>query len=316
MLPPKTILQSRYEIVRSIGQGGVGAVYEAQDIRLRNPVALKHLTLQGIQASKAFEQEAQLLSKLRHSALPRVIDHFTDAQGQFLVMDYIDGDDLGVQLQRGKAFSVNDVLRWSDKLLQALEYLHHQTPAILHRDIKPSNIKVTANDDVMLLDFGLAKGTIATQQLLTSSSIRGYTPLYAPLEQIQGSGTDERSDLFALAATMYHLMTGKPAADALSRAADVLQQQSDPLIEPRVLNQQIPHHVSQVLMQALSLNRSLRPASANAMRQALHNASHQPIHAAVGTTTILAPTAFVSNPQVSGATIVLNRAQNPRNIAK
>ncbi len=302
MLAINTILQNRYEIISVIGQGGVGAVYEARDLRLRNTVALKHLMINDPIVSKAFEHEAQLLAKLRHTSLPRVSDHFSDSQGQFLVMDYIAGDDLGLQLSRGATFSISTVLDWADQLLDALEYLHGQNPPILHRDIKPANIKITANNEVMLLDFGLAKGSLATQQLISNHSVRGYTQQYAPMEQIQGTGTDERSDLFALAATIYYLLTGKAPADVLTRAAAVLQGDPDPLIEPIQINSQIPVHVNQVLLQALALNRNQRPVNAMAMHQALQTPNSS------GQTTIIVNS--TATQAVTGKTVVLPHGQS------
>lgn len=285
MLSPNDVIQNRYQIVRFIGQGGVGAVYEALDLRLRNRVALKQLMLQGSHISKAFEREAQLLGNLRHPALPRVNDHFTDPQGLFLVMDYVPGDDLGVQIQQsGAGFPLTNCLNWSEQLLRVLEYLHNQHPPVLHRDIKPYNIKISPEGQVMLLDFGLAKGAIATQSLTNSRSVHGYTLQYSPLEQIQGTGTDPRSDLYALAATLYHLLTRQPPADALTRAAAVLSGKADPLVEPRSLNPAIPSHINTVLINTLSPNCDQRPASAKAMREMLHNA---PIPISAGATTIL-----------------------------
>ena len=302
MLAVNTVLQNRYEIIRVIGQGGVGAVYEARDLRLRNTVALKHLMINDPLVIKAFEHEAQLLAKLRHPSLPRVIDHFSDPQGQFLVMDYVAGDDLGLQLSRGATFSVSTVLDWADQLLDALEYLHGQNPPILHRDIKPNNIKITANNELMLLDFGLAKGSVATIQLTTNNSTRGYTFPYAPLEQIQGSGTDKRSDLFSIGATLYHLLAGKVPTDALTRAAAVLQGDPDPLIEPIQINSQIPVHVNQVLLQALALNRNQRPVNAMAMHQALQTPNSS------GQTTIIVNS--TATQAVTGKTVVLPHGQS------
>src|SRR5262245_49870876 len=149
MLAPNTILQARYIIVRQIGEGGMGAVYLAKDERLGNVVALKETLFSEPQMRRAFEREARLLASLRHSALPKVIDYFDEAGGQFLVMEFITGDNLEMLLaQRGRPFDVAQVLSWADQLLDALEYLHnHETP-ILHRDIKPANLKLTARNQI------------------------------------------------------------------------------------------------------------------------------------------------------------------------
>src|SRR5215475_3212056 len=200
MLTPDTILQGRYRIVRQLGQGGMGAVYEAIDQRLDTTVALKETLFTDEKLRKQFEREARLLARLHHQALPRVSDHFNEGDGQFLVMQYIAGEDLAAMLAaRNGPFSQDDVLRWADQLCDALDYLHTQDPQIL---------KLTARGQVVLLDFGLAKGSAGQlTAVTTSASIFGYTPNYAPLEQVQGLGTDARSDIYSLGATLFHLAT-------------------------------------------------------------------------------------------------------------
>jgi serine/threonine protein kinase len=238
MPAPETVLQDRYRIVRVIGKGGTGAVYEAVDLRLGNRVALKQTVIPAEQTVNLLEREARLLARLRHPALPRIIDHFADGNYQYLVMEFIGGDDLGALLiQRDRPFELRRVLEWADQLLDALDYLHRQNPPVLHRDIKPQNLKLTADDDIVLLDFGLAKGGAGSQSIYrTNESIFGYTPHYAPLEQINGAGTEARSDLYSLAATLYHLLTGVQPPDALTRATAVLRRLPDPLIAPDLLN--------------------------------------------------------------------------------
>src|ERR1043166_4301373 len=208
MLSSETVLQQRYRIVRQLGQGGMGAVYEAVDERLDTIVALKETLFTDEKLRKQFEREPRLLARLHHPALPRVSDHFTEDAGQFLVMQYIPGEDLAAMLDAHKAaFSPDVVLRWAGQLCDALDYLHTQDPQIIHRDIKPQNLKLTARGQVVLLDFGLAKGSAGQMSVVTTSaSIFGYTPNYAPLEQVQGLGTDARSDIYSLAATLYHLI--------------------------------------------------------------------------------------------------------------
>ncbi|NTW97759.1 MAG: serine/threonine protein kinase, partial [Oscillochloris sp.] len=256
MLTPETLLNERYRIVRLIGQGGMGAVYEAVDQRLRARVALKQTTVSGEQLRRAFEREAQLLAGLRHPALPHVIDHFVSAEGQFLVMDFIEGEDLAAMLKaRAGAFPLGQVLAWADQLLDALEYLHGQDPPVVHRDIKPQNLKLTPRGEIILLDFGLAKGSVplATQAEGAGASVFGYTPQYAPIEQVQGTGTGPRSDLYSLAATLYHLLTGQAPADTLTRAEAVLNHKPDPLRPANTLNPAISPILAGALAQALAL---------------------------------------------------------------
>ena len=214
-----------------------------------------------------------MLASLRHQALPRVIDHFVDDQGQFLVMEFIPGDDLAALLQkRGAPFPIDQVLSWADTLLDALSYLHSQQPPVIHRDIKPQNMKLTPRGEIILLDFGLAKGATAAQTRSMTGSVFGYTPQYAPLEQIKGSGTEPRSDLYSLGATLYNLITGTPPPDALTRAAAMVTREPDPLEPAHRLNPGVPHDVSAVLNQALALDPTARFANADAMRRALRHA--------------------------------------------
>lgn len=282
MLHPTTRLQERYQIVRLLGQGGMGAVYEAFDERLLMNVALKQTLQHSATLDRAFEREAQMLARLRHPMLPLVSDYFAEADGQFLVMQYIPGDDLATLLARQSApFPLIDVLRWADQLLDILTYLHTHQPPIIHRDIKPQNLKRTPDGSIVLLDFGLAKGPTGSDSTNAIHSLFGYTPQYAPLEQIHGTGTDSRSDLFALAATCYHLLTGMAPIDAVRRAANVVAGQSDPLFITNTLWAGIPPAIAAVLTQGLALDPAQRPASAAELRVLLHQASVAEITAVV-----------------------------------
>ena len=275
MLSPETILQGRYRIIRQLGQGGMGAVYEALDQRLDTTVALKETLFTDEKLRKQFEREARLLARLHHQALPRVSDHFNEGDGQFLVMQYVAGDDLSAMLvQRNGPFPQEEVLRWADQLCDALDYLHTQDPEIIHRDIKPQNLKLTTRGQVVLLDFGLAKGYAGQASVVTTSaSIFGYTPNYAPLEQVQGLGTDARSDIYALAATLFHLLTNVKPPDALSRAGALVNGQPDPLLPANKVAPQVSGAVAHVLSKAMSQKRDDRFASAVLMREAFRVAS-------------------------------------------
>src|SRR2546428_8699786 len=144
LLSPNTILQSRYRIVRQLGKGGMGAVYEAVDLRLDTTVAVKQTLTADEDLWKQFEREARLLAQLNHSALPHVSDYFTEGNRAFCVMQFIEGADLAEIIARQPGpFPRNRVVAWADQLLDALIYLHSRDRQIIHRDIKPHNLKLT-----------------------------------------------------------------------------------------------------------------------------------------------------------------------------
>jgi len=274
MIESGTLLQDRYRVVKLIGQGGMGTVYVATDERFHSTVAIKQTFFDDPTLRKAFEREAQLLNHLRHAALPKVSDHFIEGNGQFLVMEYIVGDDLSALLEeRSDPFPLADVLRWADELLDALDYLHTHEPPVVHRDIKPQNLKLTTRGQIVLLDFGLAKGATTETRANMTASVFGYSRHYAPLEQIQGTGTDARSDLYSLAATLYHLLTGKVPVDALTRASAIINNQTDPLRLAHLAHPQVPEAISRVVQRALAQKATLRHATAAEMRAALRQAS-------------------------------------------
>ena len=283
MIAPGTVLQNRYVVERQIGEGGMGAVYVATDRRFGSTVALKETFFDDPSLRKAFEREARLLNRLRHHALPRVSDHFEESEGQFLVMEYISGEDLSQMLKShgGEGFPAARVLTWADQLLDALEYLHTQEPPVIHRDIKPQNLKLTSRDQVVLLDFGLAKGTPLQTRVTQTGSLFGYSFNYAPIEQMQGAGTDPRSDLYSLGATVYHLLTGATPPDALTRATAVLNGDPDPLRLASEMGAHVPVSLAEALSRAMALSASRRFASAEEMRRALKETAHD-VAATVG----------------------------------
>jgi serine/threonine protein kinase len=244
----------------------MGAVYEARDERLKRSVALKETLISENDLPRAFEHEATLLANLNHPALPKVFDHFAENDGQYIIMEFIPGDDLGKLLeQRGQPFSITQVETWYGQLLDALEYLHAHT--IIHRDLKPANLKVKNNNGIVLLDFGLAKGSAGHMTRHTSNqSVLGYTPIYAPLEQIRGEGTSPSSDLYSLGATMYHLLTDIAPVDAQKRELSLLKTGRDPLQPLAEVRPDLPPQLADMLTQSLNLEPQERPVSASAMR--------------------------------------------------
>lgn len=272
-LSPGTVLQQRYTVVKLLGKGGMGAVYQATDKKFGSTVALKQMIVAGEALVAAFEREAILLNGLRHAALPVVFDHFAEGDGQFLVMQFIPGKDLAEMLAaQGGPFPPGRVAKWADQLLDALEYLHGRTPPIIHRDIKPQNIKLTPEGELVLLDFGLAKGDLSGDAARQQRSLMGYTPIFASLEQMRGLATDPRSDLYSAAATIYSLLTGQPPVDALARADALLAGQPDPLPLVSDVNPQTPRAVSEVIRHAMAVSREERLPSAKEMRRQLRAA--------------------------------------------
>jgi len=270
-LPAGTILQGRYRLVRELGTGGMGAVFEAVDQRLDATVALKQTFSTDDLLRRQFEQEARLLAHLHHPCLPRVTDYFCEAGHAFLVMQFISGPDLAQILsQQPKPFPREQVIAWADQLLDALVYLHKRDRQIIHRDIKPHNLKVTADGRMALLDFGLAK-THSTDQSSTNSShsIFGYTRRYSPPEQIRDLGTTPQSDIYALGATLYHLLTGVKPPDSLERSAAVSNSEPDPLERAHQLNSTLEPELSAVLNVAMALNPKNRFKDAGEFREAL-----------------------------------------------
>ncbi|MDT4965279.1 MAG: hypothetical protein QOJ64_16 [Acidobacteriota bacterium] len=275
MPSPEAILQGRYRIIGQLGRGGLGTVYEALDLRVNALVALKQANSGGdAQSRRDFKSEAELLANLHHQALPKVMDYFIEGDDEFLVMEYIPGYDLLELLaRRGSPFHVDSVARWADDLLDLLEYLHQRKPAILHRDIKPANLKLTQDEKIFLLDFGLAKGAAGQMAtLLTNRSVRGFTPVYSPLEQILGRGTDHRSDLYSLGATMYHLLSGVPPTDVATRYELLESGQLDPLLPLRELNPRVPYAIADLITRAMAVPRKDRPENAGEMRRSLSSA--------------------------------------------
>jgi serine/threonine protein kinase len=283
-----TLLENRYRIITLLGEGGMSRVYLADAIRLGTRVAVKE-NLQTDPHSRAqFEREAQILARLSHPNLPRVTDHFTDAATgrQYLVMDYIEGEDLEQMIARVGRLPEATALAWVQQILYALEYLHSQTPPVVHRDIKPANIKITPQGKAVLVDFGIAKTHDPARGTLTGA--RAVTPGYAPPEQY-GLRTDQRSDIYALGATLYTMLTGRIPPEAPLRAS------GDVLIPPRQLVPALSPHTEGALLRAVELQPTRRWQTASEFRAALTVPAvppPPPISATIPTRQPNAPTAL------------------------
>jgi serine/threonine protein kinase len=266
MFPPESLLRDRYRITCLIGEGAQGKVYQATDQLLNRVVALKSIAHTADFPRELLADEARLLAGLgKHPNLPAVFDCFSETNCQMvLVMEFIPGEDLATLLRSsGQAFPLFQVLRWADDLLDALEHMHNHKPPIIHRDIKPQNMKLNERGEMTLLDFGLAK------DLTTGTHVSGFTPNYAPFEQLLGLPTDERSDIYSLAASLYHLSTNVKPIDAATRESAVSRALPDPLSPPDQIKGEIPHRIALALMQALSLQADARPSSAKVFRALL-----------------------------------------------
>ena len=268
------VLRGRYEIRQQIGQGGTGSVYLAEDRRLEGRLcAVKEVEHDRALPAKIFEEareqfmrEATVLARLDHPNLPKVSDFFSRENRDYLVMDYVPGEDLRTLMldaRRQKTFLREDVvLGWANQIANALTYLHRQSPPIIHRDIKPSNLKLTPSGLVKLVDFGLVRVLVPDEMTITVIQGQG-TILYTPLEQYgsDGSHTDVRSDVYSLGATLYHLLTNTPPADARQR---FLAPES--LLPPKEINSAINRRTQRGLKWAMSLHPDERPDSAEDFR--------------------------------------------------
>jgi branched-chain amino acid transport system substrate-binding protein len=258
------VLNNRYRILNLLGQGGFGAVYRAWDANLNLACAIKQNTETSPQASRQFAREAKILAKLRHPNLPKVIDYFTlPGSGQYLVMEYIEGEDLQTKLDKVNGpLPEARVLAWADQILDALEYLHNQDPPIIHRDIKPANIRITPQGQAVLVDFGIAKSQDPSEK--TTEGARAVTPGYSPYEQYALRMTDARSDIYALGSTLYTLLTGNVLHESVLRLVD------DPVRPAGELNPALSAATSLAIHKAIQVNPRKRWQTAPEFKSALH----------------------------------------------
>lgn len=271
------VLKERYIVQRIIGRGGMGSIFLAEDNRLEGRLcAIKQVQPETalpedlrVQGRDQFYREASVLARLDHPNLPKVSDFFSESVYDYLVMDFIPGDDLKTLLNRarrdGEFLPQEEVLEWTRQLLNAVDYLHSQDPPVIHRDIKPSNLKVTPNGVLKLVDFGLVKQLVPDEITVTVIQGRG-TALYTPLEQYGGDTghTDARTDVYALGATLYHLLTNQPPVEAKQRFLD-----PDTFASPNQLNPDVSPAVSRAIWSALSLHPDQRPQSVALFRDML-----------------------------------------------
>ncbi|MEI6289155.1 MAG: serine/threonine-protein kinase [Chloroflexota bacterium] len=316
-IPLKTgeVLRERYRVQERIGQGGMGNIYQADDLRLEGRIcAIKEVEHdQNLpekvlrEARDQFLREATVLARLDHPNLPKVSDFFSIGQRDYLVMDYVPGKDLRAMILDAKSHNSfldeRDVLDWIAQLSDALTYLHRQVPPIVHRDIKPSNLKITPDGLIKLVDFGLVKVLAPDEETITIIQGQG-TLLYTPLEQYGGSEnhTDVRSDIYAFGATLYHLLTCQPPLDARQR---FLLPENQPT--PRKINPAISVRTEKAILWATEIHPDQRPDSIETLRRYLFGTKELPSRPMTRPTRVRTLNILLSPPEsfIFGITAVL-----------
>ena len=266
-----TVLNNRYEIIRKIGGGGMGAVYLASDKNLGGVLrAVKEMVqsyIEDVQQEKAvndFKRESLLLTSLDHQSIPTIYDYFFDeTEARFyLVMKYISGGDLAGRLRSAPEGRIDEtsVTQWAIQITDVLDYLHNRQPPIVYRDLKPANVMVDSNSGrAMLIDFGIARWVNKEEKGVTAVGTMGY----APPELFSGN-VEARSDIYSLGSTMFHLLTG---ADPQSNPLLIFDFQKHP--RPRQINSQLSDQMERILMRAVEYNADKRFTSAAEMRKSL-----------------------------------------------
>jgi len=262
-----SLLHKRYRIVEILGQGGMGSVYRAVDENLGVDVAVKENLFTTDEYARQFRLEAVILASLRHPNLPRVTDHFViPDQGQYLIMDYIEGEDLRQRMERVGFISEEEAIKIGVAMCDALHYLHTRKPPIIHRDVKPGNVRITPDGHIYLVDFGLAKLVKGSQA--TTTGARAMTPGYSPPEQYGTARTDPRTDIYSLGATLYAALCGVIPEDGLARAMDNIE-----LTPLRKRNPKVSRKLAAVIEKAMAVRPEDRFQSAEEFKQALLAAS-------------------------------------------
>src|SRR5438309_645464 len=210
-VPSGTILHRRYRIERVLGSGGFGHVYLALDLITNQQYALKEYFVTGSSGQAQLQHEAKVLSQLHHPNLPAFHEAFNERGHYFVVLSYIEGNDLTdlirVARRSNEPIPIARVMGWILSVCDAVQFLHSQQPVVIHRDIKPDNIRIMPDGTAILVDLGNAKATADGARTLFFIRHQG-TPGYAPPEQYPGgTGTDTRSDVYALGGTLYYALT-------------------------------------------------------------------------------------------------------------
>ena len=242
------LLLDRYRIIEVLGHGGMGSIFRAVDENLGVEVAVKENLFTIEDYARQFRREATILASLRHPNMPRVSDHFSlEDQGQYLIMDYIEGEDLQEKLEHQGPFEEEEVVFIGASICDALAYMHSRDPAVLHRDIKPANVRITPGGEVYLVDFGLAK--LMHGDLTTTTGARAMTMGFSPPEQYGAARTDARTDIYSLGATLYTALTGLTPEDSLAQTMDQIE-----LTPVRERNPKVSKRVAEAVEKALQVH--------------------------------------------------------------
>ncbi len=276
-----SVVRNRYRILAVVGRGGLGVVYRVADILFNshNVYALKELSDPSPGARKQFALESRWLQELDHNNIPKVRDSFEWDERVYLVMDYVDGENLEQYLRRhGRPLAEEQALRWMLPICDALQYLHTRTPPLLHRDVKPANIIVTPDGHPVLVDFGIAKAHMPGMNQTVTFVRKAGTEGYAPPEQYAATGlTGPWSDVYGLGATLYQLLTGQVPMTAVERITGVV-----PMPRPRDLNPAITPLTDAAIMRALDLKPANRYQSVTEFAAQMMEALQQGRFAASG----------------------------------
>jgi serine/threonine protein kinase len=304
-LSENSCISNRYRVLHAIGGGAMSRVYKVEHIELGTLHALK------VQADNSrvnsppgsipelAQREARLLTMLSHPCLPRVTDFFRENDRTYLVMDYVEGQNLKAILDAhdSEPIPCAALMRWGIQVCDILTYLHSRTPPVIFRDIKPANLIRRPDDTICLVDFGIAR---QVRKGASSDTIVFGSPGYAPPEQYGHGQTDARADIYALGATLHHLLTGRDPALAPFHWPP-----------PRQLNPQVPRELDRVIRACVEMDMSLRPPSAAALGRSLsaileiYDSSHKTPASAVVGVKVPPPRSVCADSDMSAATPAL-----------
>ena len=274
----------RYDVIRVLGKGAMGMVYEARDPNLDRKVAIKTIKVQNLTSEEAadyevrFRTEARSAARLQHPNIVSVYDSDRDGDTAFLVMEYVQGEDLKQHLDKGHVYSLEQTLGIMGDLLSALDYAHRQS--IVHRDIKPANLLMEPSGRAKLTDFGVARIQDSGDVTRTQGSMVGTLKYMSP-EQVQGQAIDARSDLFAAGVVLYQLLTSRRPFDGTSDFDIIQQIVGKPHPDPSNINVHLPLSLDAVMAKALAKDRNDRYTNAHDFSVALHAAARDAMDATV-----------------------------------